>query len=118
MPITIKHVYEPPAPQDGYRILVDRLWPRGLSKDRVKINQWLKEAVPSNVLRKSFHSGELSWEDFEERYLLELDKHRDLLKPLADRSRMEQVTLLYSSRDEEKNDASFLKDYLMKLQSG
>ena len=117
MPITIKRVYEEPASQDGYRVLVDRLWPRGLSKDRIKIGQWLKEVAPSSGLRKSFHSGELSWEDFEKKYLLELEKHRDLLKPLVDRSRMEQVTLLYSSRNEKKNNAFVIKHYLMKLAS-
>ncbi len=117
MPITIKRVYEPPAPQDGYRVLVDRIWPRGLSKDQIKIDEWIKEAAPSGWLRKSFHSGRLSWEDFKGSYLVELEEHRDLLKPLADRSRKEQITLLFSSKNEEKNNASVLKQYLMRIKS-
>ncbi len=117
MPIKIKRIYEPPAPQDGYRVLVDRLWPRGLSKEQAKIEEWLKEAAPSDWLRKSFHSGGLSWNDFERNYLLELERYGEILKPLADRSRKEQVTLLFSSKNEEKNNASVLKKYLMKLES-
>jgi len=117
MPIALKRIYEAPVPQDGYRVLVDRLWPRGLSKERTKIDQWLKEAAPSDWLRKSFHSGELSWDDFERSYLLELEKHEKILKTLVEHSRKDQVTLLFSSKNEEKNNASVLKHYLIKLES-
>jgi len=117
MTIKIKRIYEPSSSEDGYRVLVDRLWPRGLNKEQAKIDQWLKEVAPSDKLRKSFHSGELSWNDFEEKYLLELETNREILKNLTDYSGKEQLTLLYSSRNKEKNNALVLKQYLMKLES-
>lgn len=118
MPIKIKRVYEPAFPEDGYRILVDRLWPRGISKEQAKIDRWFKEVAPSDKLRKSFHSGELSWKNFKEKYLLELETNQEMLKNLVEYSRKEQLTLLYSSKNKEKNNALVLKQYLMKLESG
>ena len=115
MTISLKRVYEPSVSQDGYRVLVDRLWPRGLSKDEIKIDAWLKEAAPSNQLRKSFHSGELDWNEFRKKYLSELKNHRDKLRNLVKRSQEEPVTLLFSSKNETHNNAVVLKQYLKML---
>jgi uncharacterized protein YeaO (DUF488 family) len=115
MSIALKRVYEPPALEDGYRVLVDRLWPRGLSKARIKIDEWLRDAAPSDRLRKSYHTGELDWNEFEKCYLSELERHRDILQCLADRSRKEQITLLFSSKNEEYNNAVVLRQFLKKI---
>lgn len=117
MIIFTKRAYEPANPHDGYRILVDRLWPRGISKEKAKVDEWLKEVAPSEELRKSFHLEELSWGEFKKEYRLELEKHREKLKNLLKLHQKDRITLLYSSRDEEKNNAIVLKEYLMELQA-
>ncbi len=115
MSINLKRVYEPAESADGYRILVDRLWPRGISKDRLKIDEWLKEIAPSNRLRISYHAGELDWEKFRKEYLSELNRHKEELKSLAERSRNEQVTLVFSSKNIDHNNAVVLKQFLETL---
>ncbi len=115
MSINLKRVYKPAESGDGYRILVDRLWPRGISKDRLKIDEWLKEIAPSNRLRTSYHTGDLSWEEFQKEYLSELDRHKEKLRSLADLSRQEQVTLVFSSKNEDRNNAVVLKQFLEML---
>lgn len=117
MAIILKRAYEPAESQDGYRVLIDRLWPRGVSKDEAKIDQWLKEIAPSKGLRKDFHSGELNWDNFRKEYLSELKTHQDKLHALKKRSQKEQVTLVYSAKDEEHNNAVVVKQYLKMLKS-
>lgn len=117
MPIALKRVYEAPEPEDGYRVLVDRLWPRGKSKEKARIGQWIREAAPSNELRKAYHSGDINWESFREKYLQELEECRDLLLPLAERALEEHVTLVYSSKEKELNNAAVLREYLEKIVS-
>jgi uncharacterized protein YeaO (DUF488 family) len=117
MPIALKRVYEAPEPEDGYRVLVDRLWPRGKSKEKARIDQWIRNASPSDELRKAYHSGDINWETFREKYLQELEECRDLLVPLAEMAMEQQVTLVYSSKEKEFNNAAVLREYLEKIVS-
>ena len=112
MSIQVKRVYAPQSPRDGQRILVDRLWPRGLSKASLKLDAWLKELSPSNELRKWYHQDKTRWSEFQKRYVKELQSHLDLVEDLRRRSRRGRVTLLYSATDETHNNAVALKDYL------
>ena len=113
--IQIKRVYETPSKADGIRVLVDRLWPRGLTKERAAIDQWLKELAPSTELRKWFAHDPAKWKEFQTRYKSELAERRDLLTDLKHRSRKGTVTLLYASRDEEHNEAAALKSLIGRL---
>lgn len=112
--LKIKRVYDPPEAADGARILVDRLWPRGLSKDKVQIDLWLKDIAPSNALRKKFHGKPDDWAAFCRAYAAELkgDAAQAAVKTLQDHMRKGPVTLLYASRDEAHNNALALKDWL------
>jgi uncharacterized protein YeaO (DUF488 family) len=112
MEIHIKRVYEPADPQDGLRVLVDRLWPRGLTKEQVAADLWLKEAAPSNELRKWFHHQAENWEEFKRRYTAELDGRAEVVAQLRAEARKGRVTLLFSARDLENNQAAVLKEYL------
>jgi uncharacterized protein YeaO (DUF488 family) len=115
MPVSLKRVYDLPAPQDGTRILVDRLWPRGVSKDAAALDAWLKDIAPSDELRKWYHAHPTQWDKFRERYLKELSagKAQDALLQLYDIvGESRQVTLLFGSRNEERNNATVLKDLL------
>ncbi len=118
MPITLKRAYEDPSPEDGHRVLVDRLWPRGISKENARLDEWIKEAAPSDELRKRFHADRSQWKAFRDRYLDELEEHREALRPLAERAQNEKVTLVYSVADEEKNNAVVLREYLEMLGEG
>ena len=104
--VRIKRVYEEPAKDDGYRILVDRLWPRGLTKERAKVDLWMKEIAPSDALRKWFGHEAEKWVEFAKRYRVELHKKKDLLKEVK---RLERergtVTLVYGRNDEKQNQA-------------
>ena len=108
--IRIKRIYEQAAEEDGFRILVDRLWPRGLSKEKAKVDLWLKEVAPSSELRKWFSHDPTKWAEFKEKYEKELVAKQPLLKEIR---RMENekgtVTLLYSARDVEHNNAVALQ---------
>lgn len=112
MSIATKRVYEPAAKSDGYRVLVDRLWPRGLKKDDVPLDLWTKELAPSAALRQWFGHDPARWESFRQRYAGELDKLAEHWRPLAERGAKHLVTLLYGARDEEHNNAVVLKSYL------
>jgi uncharacterized protein YeaO (DUF488 family) len=103
----IKRVYDPPAESDGMRILVDRLWPRGLTKEKAKVDLWLKDISPSNELRKEFHDQEDDWEEFRKAYFAELksDTAEAAAKVLFEHLRAGHVTLLYGARDEQHNNA-------------
>ena len=109
MGIAIKRVYEAPAEGDGYRVLIDRLWPRGLKKEAVLMDVWAKELAPSTELRKWFGHDPALWDEFRQRYAAELAESADVWQALARRSAKEPVTLLYGARDEEHNDAVALK---------
>ena len=115
MGIELKRVYEAPSSSDGYRVLVDRMWPRGLSKADAKLDDWLKSVAPSDRLRKWFHDNRSQWGEFRKRYLAELKNHKEDLHPLAELGRKQRVTLLYSSTDTERNNAVVLREYLRRL---
>jgi uncharacterized protein YeaO (DUF488 family) len=111
MAVYLKRIYEKPAPEDGSRVLVDRLWPRGLTKDDAALHAWMKELAPSNELRKWFHVHPLQWEKFRKRYLKELAAKAALtgLQQLHDLAQQGRLTLLYASKNEERNNAVVLK---------
>ncbi|GBD33661.1 hypothetical protein HRbin33_02657 [bacterium HR33] len=110
--IRVKRVYEPPAPRDGARFLVDRLWPRGLKKETLRLDGWFKELAPSDRLRRWFAHQPGRWQEFRRRYFAELDRNESAWKPLLEAARRGTVTLLYAARDAERNNAVALKEYL------
>ncbi len=118
MAIYRKRIYEPADDHDGYRVLVDRLWPRGLGKDRARLDAWCKEIAPSDELRKWFHANSACWGEFRRRYLAELKGHREELRELCQRAQSGRVTLLYASRDFDHNQAVVIQQYLKMLQRG
>jgi uncharacterized protein YeaO (DUF488 family) len=113
--IKVKRVYAPAEASDGRRFLVDRIWPRGISKDAAHVEAWLKEAGPSDDLRKWFGHDPERWAEFSRRYKRELDSKPDALAPLVEAARQGDITLVYSARDEQHNQAVVLKDVLDKL---
>jgi len=113
----LKRVYENPARADGFRILVDRLWPRGLSKDKAKVDLWLKDIAPSDDLRKWFGHDPGKWLEFKKRYHRELATKADLMAVIEGRMREGEVTLLFGAADAEHNNAAALRDYLTKRAS-
>jgi len=114
--ILLKRVYEKPEAKDGYRILVDRLWPRGLTKVRAKADLWLKEIAPSDALRKWFGHEPEKWPEFEKRYHVELAKKKDLLEEIAKLEREHgTVTLVYGRNDPVQNQAVIIANELKKL---
>lgn len=115
MPIVLKRAYEKPASTDGYRILVDRLWPRGISKEYIKLDEWLKEIAPSDTLRKFFHKDPSRWGEFRRHYLSELRDHREELQHLVQRAKGRRITLIFSACDENHNNAVVVKQYLKML---
>jgi uncharacterized protein YeaO (DUF488 family) len=110
--IKLKRVYEAAASSDGSRVLVERLWPRGVRKANLRIDAWLKEIGPSNDLRRWFAHDPKKWDVFRERYFAELDSKPKVWKGLVQAARRGAITLIYSSRDPEHNNAVALKDYL------
>ena len=113
--IKIKRVYTAAAEDDGFRILVDRLWPRGISKENAKVDLWLKEVAPSNELRKWFSHDSERWEDFKRKYGKELAAKQELLKEIRQIGKEKgMVTLVYSARDVKRNNAVALKAVLEK----
>jgi uncharacterized protein YeaO (DUF488 family) len=110
--IRTKRVYEPAGAEDGIRILVDRLWPRGIAKKSLKLDTWNKDVAPSNELRKSFHHDPARWGEFQRRYLAELDNNPETWSSVVELARAGDVTLLYSAKGEKQNNAQVLKDYL------
>ncbi len=114
MALKLKRAYEAPARDDGTRLLVDRLWPRGIAKDKARIDLWLKELAPSNGLRKRFHAKPEKWDEFLTAYFAELDSGEadEAAKELRRHIRKGPVTLLYAARDEEHNNAVALKAWL------
>jgi uncharacterized protein YeaO (DUF488 family) len=112
MAVKTKRIYERPARADGYRVLVDRVWPRGLSKDAARVDQWLKELSPSTELRRWFGHDPDKFEAFRRRYSKELRGHDEELEELRKRARKGTVTLLFGARDTDHNNAVVLADVL------
>lgn len=114
MNVQVKRAYEAYSAQDGFRVLVDRLWPRGLTKEKAKIDSWLKEIAPSNELRQWFHKHPDEQKEFKKRYFEELKQRRELIHYLKREVEKHPVTLLYASKSNEFNNATVLKEYLKK----
>lgn len=115
---TVKRVYDPYEPADGFRILVDRLWPRGLSKDKAHIDLWLKEIAPGNALRKWYGHDPDKWDEFRKRYRKELEKSdavHDLFAAIKDHKK---ITLLFSSKEEKLNNAYALLEWIREHRHG
>lgn len=114
MSIAIKRVYEPAAKSDGYRVLIDRLWPRGLRKEAVPLDIWAKDLAPSTELRKWFGHDPALWSGFQQRYTAELDQLKEQWQPIAERAASEPVTILFGAHDTEHNNAVVMKAYFEK----
>lgn len=110
--IRLKRAYEPPADEDGLRVLVERLWPRGLSKERAAVDLWMKEVAPSAELRRWFHHDPERWDEFQKRYRAELEQKGEILEELRQKCRAGTVTFVYAAHDEQRNGALVLRDYL------
>ena len=115
MNINIKRIYEKPEAEDGFRILIDRLWPRGFTKEKAAVDLWLKEIAPSTELRKWFNHDPEKWEQFKKRYALEIRKNNETVFVLKDHIKKGKVTLVYAAKDEEHNDAVVLLHEIKRL---
>jgi len=112
MSIRVKRVYDPPSRSDGHRVLVDRVWPRGVSKEAAQIAQWLRDIAPSTKLRQWFGHDPARWDEFRRRYFRELSGREDALRSLRARARKQTVTLVFGAKNEQHNNAVALKEYL------
>jgi uncharacterized protein YeaO (DUF488 family) len=112
MAVRLKRAYEPPEPSDGYRVLIDRLWPRGVKKEEARLDEWARELAPSSELRRWFGHDPAKFDEFRRRYREELAAQEEKLTELRRLARKETVTLVYSARDTEHNDAVVLADLL------
>jgi uncharacterized protein YeaO (DUF488 family) len=112
MTIDLKRVYDPPTNSDGRRILVDRIWPRGIAKADLQIDAWLKDLAPSTELRKWFGHDPAKWDEFRKRYAGELEQRSETLEKLVEKARAGHVTLVFSAKDTEHNNAVALKEHL------
>lgn len=110
--LKLKRVYNAAMPDDGWRVLVDRLWPRGLSKVRARVDEWAKDIAPSNELRTAFHHGAMPWEEFSANYLAELKENPAVPAFIDAIKQHPQVTLLFSAKDEAHNQAVVLKHFI------
>lgn len=110
--INIKRVYDDKSKDDGYRVFIDRLWPRGVSKDEAHFDEWLKELAPSTELRKWFDHVPERYDEFRKRYKNELQDHKEELDKLRNKAKSEKITLLYAAKDTENNNAIVLKEIL------
>ena len=115
MPVKIKRVYDDPSPGDGRRILVDRLWPRGVKKETAQIDDWLKQIAPSHELRKWYNHDGSKWAEFQMRYQVELatEEKTNLVETLARYASNETITLLFAAKDEKHNNAVVLKNSIL-----
>jgi uncharacterized protein YeaO (DUF488 family) len=116
--LKLKRAYDPVSPEDGVRFLVERLWPRGLTKEKLRVDAWLKEAGPSTELRKWFSHDPDKWSQFRARYFRELDSAPEAWRPIMSAARRGTVTLIYSSHDEQHNNAVALREYLRMRRRG
>ena len=110
--IKLKRVYEKPSKEDGLRVLVERLWPRGFTKERASVDLWLKDIAPSTELRKWFGHDPAKWEQFCKRYRVELEQRKEAVNLLKQKSEEGTITLVYAARDEKHNSAIALKELL------
>ena len=115
MSIRLKRVYDKPAKSDGHRVLIDRLWPRGVKKNQARIDQWLKDIAPSTSLRKWFKHDPRKWKEFKKKYAAELEDRHEQVEKLVREARKRTVTLLFSAKDIEHNNAVALKEYIEQL---
>lgn len=111
--VRIKRAYEPPAADDGKRILIDRLWPRGIRKEALALHQWAKELSPSTELRQWFGHDPALWPEFRQRYAAELQPHAELLESLRALARQGTITLVYGAHDETHNNAIAMREFLL-----
>jgi uncharacterized protein YeaO (DUF488 family) len=116
--VRLKRAYEPPAADDGIRILVDRLWPRAVSKQALALDDWMKDIAPSSELRRWFGHDPGRWHEFCRRYAAEVHEHQSLLEELRARARKGRITLVFSTRDERHNDAVALRSLILHGQVG
>ena len=116
--VKLKRAYEPAAADDGTRVLIDRLWPRGVSKDAAAVDLWLKDLAPSTELRKWFGHDPARWAEFQQRYTAEVRAQPELFEQLRDLARKGPVTLVYSAHDEAHNDAVVLRGLLLGASKG
>jgi uncharacterized protein YeaO (DUF488 family) len=114
MMLRMKRAYDPPSEDDGFRILVDRIWPRGMSRDQIQIDLWLKDVAPSDELRRWFGHDPSRWDEFKERYHQELADKDDLIDQISEKVSSGDVTLVFGSKDEKLNNAVALKEYLLR----
>jgi uncharacterized protein YeaO (DUF488 family) len=112
--LKIKRIYEKPVHSDGFRILVDRLWPRGLSKEKAKVDLWLKEIAPSNQLRKWYGHDPKKWAEFKKRYSEELKDKKELISQIRQKEKEGTVTLLYGTKEKQYNNTIALNEYIRK----
>jgi uncharacterized protein YeaO (DUF488 family) len=111
--VRLKRAYEPPATEDGTRILVDRLWPRAISKEALALDEWMKDIAPSTELRRWFGHDPGRWHEFCRRYAAEVHEHKGLLEELRAHARKGRITLVFSARDEVHNDAVALRSFIL-----
>ncbi len=116
--IRLKRVYDLEGTSEGRRFLVERLWPRGIKKENLHMDAWLKDVAPSQALRQWFGHDPAKWEEFQRRYRAELESHPEAWRPILEAARQGEVTLLYSARDTEHNNAIVLKEFLQKQLPG
>lgn len=112
MSVNLKRIYEQPEKKDGYRILVDRLWPRGLTKEKAAVDLWLKDIAPSTELRKWFGHDPQKWKGFQQKYLQELKENKQAVAILKDHLKNGPVTLLYAAKDQEHNEAQVISAFV------
>jgi uncharacterized protein YeaO (DUF488 family) len=110
--LALKRAYDKAAPEDGVRFLVERLWPRGVKKTKLRIDAWIKDVAPSDALRRWFGHDPDKWDEFQRLYFEQLDKHPESWEPIRSAARHGRVTLIYSAHDIEHNNAVALKEYL------
>ncbi len=110
--IKIKRIYDRASPEDGKRIYIDRLWPRGMRKEEVEIDEWLKEISPSDALRKWFGHDPSKYEEFKRRYTKELEKHHEIIEKIRKEGKKGTISLLFSAKDVEHNNATVLQEIL------
>ena len=108
--VWLRRAYDLPTRNDGYRVLVDRIWPRGVSKDELQLDEWCRNIAPSDALRRWFDHDPSRWAQFCEHYRTELDENADVLATIVDRTKSGRVTLVYAARDREHNNAVALRD--------
>jgi uncharacterized protein YeaO (DUF488 family) len=112
--VILKRIYEPPSPSDGSRFLVERLWPRGISRERAALEGWLKEAAPSDELRRWYGHDPAKWDKFHRRYVAELGEKPGVLDPIIEAARKGTVTLVFAAKDPQLSNARVLKELLEK----